>query len=228
MRGVGRSCRGQGHVFVKRVRQTEQQLLACGEPIQRVALKAKERLDQTLTRREAQRQRLTLALTTAMSHHADLRQHSTRLTQGKKLRHCHLIKADDLTLAPMLHGKRHWPAQWGRKPGIASAPATGLILAHLVPQGNPREPRDGLPLRDTVHSAIARVRPAPKPPRHSVASALGFHDPCLRPALHARGLLTVGLPKTMEPINPQPSAQDVRPILKAAGFNRQRTPPHVH
>ena len=62
-------CRGQGQVFVTLVRQTEQQLLALGEPIKTFGLKAKERLEHTRTLREAQRQRLTLALTTAMSHH---------------------------------------------------------------------------------------------------------------------------------------------------------------
>jgi hypothetical protein len=30
MRGFGRSCRGQGHVFMKLVRHTERQLLALG------------------------------------------------------------------------------------------------------------------------------------------------------------------------------------------------------
>ena len=33
MRRFGRQCRGQGHVFVKLVRQTELLLLECGQPI---------------------------------------------------------------------------------------------------------------------------------------------------------------------------------------------------
>ena len=228
MRGVGRSCRGPGPVLVKLVRHTEQQLLARGEPINIFAFKAKERLEPTLTLREAQRQRLTLALTTAMSHHEDIRKQSTRLTQGKKLSHWTLVNADDLTLAPMLKGKSHCPAPFGRKPGIASEPATGFILANLGPQGNPSDPSDGLPVLEKVQSAIDRVRTGPKRQMHAVASDLGLNDPFLRQALHERGLLTVGMPKTIEPITLQPSAQDVLTILNEAGLNRQRTPHQVH
>jgi hypothetical protein len=228
MRGFGRSCRGQGHVFVKLVRHTEQQLLARGEPIKIFALQAKERLEQTLTLHEAQRQRLTLALTTAMSHHEDIRKQSARLTQGKKLSHYKLVNAYDLTIAPIIKGKSNCPAQFGRKPGLASEPATGFIFATLVPQGNPSDPSYGLPLLDKVQSAIDRVRTGPKRQIHSVASDLGLNDPCLRQALHARGILTVGIPKTIEPIAPTPSAQDVLTILNEAGLNRQRTPHQVH
>ena len=50
----------------------------------------------------------------------------------------------------------------------------------------------------------------------------------MRQALHARGILTVGIPKTIEPIEPHPSAQDVLDILNEAGLNRKRTPHQVH
>jgi hypothetical protein len=124
-------------------------------------------------------------------------------------------------------GKSHCPAQCGRKPGIASEPATGCIVAHLVPQGNPSDPRYGLPWLDKVQSAIDRVRTGPKQPTHSVASDLGLNDPFWRQALHERGLLTGGIPQTIEPINPQPSAQDILTLRNEAGVNRQRTPHHV-
>jgi hypothetical protein len=228
MRGFGRSCRGHGHVFVKLVRHTEQQLLALGEPIHTFALKAQERLAQTLTLREAPRQRLTLALTTAMRHHADIRKQSTRLTQGKKLSHSKLVNAYDPTIAPIIKGKSNCPAQFGRKPGIISEPATGFIFATLVPQGNPSDPSYGLPLLDKVQNALDRVRIGPKRQIHSVASDLGLNDPCLRQALHARGILTVGIPKTIEPVAPNPSAQDVHTILHEAGLHRRRTPHQVH
>ena len=228
MRGFGRSCRGQGHVFVKLVRHTEQQLLALGEPIKTFALKAQERLAQTLTLHEAPRQRLTLALTTAMRHHEAIRKQSTRLTQGKKLSHYKLVNAYDLTIAPILKGKSNCPAQFGRKPGIVSEPATGFIFATLVPQGNPSDPSYGLPLLDKVQNAIDRVRIGPKGQIHSVASDLGLNDPCLRQALHERGILTVGIPKTIEPVAPTPSAQDVHTILQEAGLHRKRTPYQVH
>jgi hypothetical protein len=81
------------------VRQTEHQLLALGEPIKAFGLKTTECLAHTRTLSAVQRQRLTRALTTAMSHHDHIRQQSTRLTHGKKLRHCKLVNAYDLTMA---------------------------------------------------------------------------------------------------------------------------------
>ena len=228
MRGFGRRCRGQGRVFVTLVRQTAQQLLALGEPIKTLGFKAQEHLEHTVTLGEAQRQRLTLALTTAMSHHAHIRQQSTRLTHGKKLRHCKLVNAYDPTIAPILKGKSHCPAQFGRKPGIASEPATGFIFATLVPTGNPSEPSYVLPLLDKVQRAIERSQTGPQRQIHSVAGDLGLNDAVVRQALHARGILTVGIPKTVEPIKTNPSAQDVFDILTEAGLHRKRTPYQVH
>jgi hypothetical protein len=176
MRGFGRRCRGQGRVFVTVGRQTERQLLALGDPMQTLGLKAQERLEHAISLCEAQRQRLTLALTTAMRHHDYLRQQSTRLTHGQKLSHGQLVKAYDLTIAPIIQGKRNGPAQFGRKPGIASEPATGFIFATLVPLGNPSAPSEVLPLLDKVHRAIAYIRIGPKPQVHAVAGDLGLND----------------------------------------------------
>ena len=228
MHGFGRRCRGQGRVFVTLVRQTEHQLLALGAPINTLGLQAQEHLAQTLPLREPQRARLTLALTTALGHHDHIRKQSTQLTHGKKLSHCKLVNAYDLTIAPIVKGKSNCPAQFGRKPGIASEPATGFIFATLVPPGNPSDPSYGLPLLDRVQNAIDRVRTGPQRQIHSVASDLGLNDPGLRQALHTRGILTVGIPKTIDPIVPNPSAQDVLIILNDAGLNRQRTPYQVH
>jgi hypothetical protein len=228
MRGFGRRCRGQGRVFVTLVRQTEQQLLALGEPIKTFGLKAKEYLEQTHTLREAQRVRLTLALTTAMGHHDLIRKQSTQLTHGKQLSHCKLVNAYDLTIAPIVKGKSNCPTQFGRKPGLASEPATGFIFATLVPQGNPSDPSYVLPLLDKVQQAIARSQTGPQRQIHSVAGDLGLNDAVVRQALHTRGILTVGSPKTVEPIKTNPSAQDVFNILTEAGLPRKRTPYQVH
>jgi hypothetical protein len=54
---------------------------------------------------------------------------------------------------------------------------------------------------------------------HSVAGDLGLNDPLVRQALHARGSLTVGLPKTIEPTPTHPSAQNVFNILTADGLH---------
>jgi hypothetical protein len=227
MRGFGRQCRGQGRIFLTLVRQTERQLLALGQPIPVLGQQAQHLLEQATDFNEAQRAGLALKLTAALGAHAHLRQQSGRLTHGKKLRHCKIVNAYEPTIAPILKGKSNCPAQFGRKPGIASEPATGFIFATQVPPGNPSDPSYVLPLLDKVHSAIARVN-APKPLQvHSVAGDLGVNDPALRQALHARGILTIGIPKTVEPINAQPTTPEILDILTAAGLTRQRTPSQV-
>jgi hypothetical protein len=228
MLGFGRSCRGHGHVFVKLVRQTEQRLLELGEPINRFGQQAHERLAQTTALPDTQRERLCQALTTAMRVHAHIRVQSKRLTQGKKLSHCKLVNAYDLTIAPIIKGKSNCPTQFGRKPGIASEPASGFIFATLVPHGNPSDPSYGLPLLDKVQRAIDLVQTGGRRRIYSVASDLGLNDPVLRQALHDRGILTVGIPKTVEPIAVNPDAQDVFHILTEAGLHRIRTPHQVH
>ena len=60
-----------------------------------------------------------------------------------------------------------------------------------------------------------------------MAGDLGVNDAALRQALHARGILTVGIPKTVEPINPTSQPEEIRDILNEAGLHRQRTPYQV-
>jgi hypothetical protein len=162
-----------------------------------------------------------------MEAHAHIRRQSQRLTRGKKLRHCKLVNAYDPTIAPIVKGKSNCPAQFGRKPGIVSEPATGFIFANVVPKGNPSDASYVLPLLDKVAVAIQRVSIAPRPHIYSVAGDLGLNDGTLRQALHERGLLTVGIPKTIEPIQVNPSPEEIRALLNEAGLNRQRTPYQV-
>jgi hypothetical protein len=217
MRGFGRSWRGQGRVCVKRVRHTAHPRLALGAPRTRCGLKAKECLDQTLPLGAAQRQRLTLALPTAMNNQEDIRQPSPRLTHGNKLPPCQLVHAYDPTIAPSITGKSTSPGQCGRKPGLAAAPATGFLFATLVPPGHPSDPRSVVPWLDKVPRAVDRVRAPKRLQLHAVAGALGVHDTARRQALHARGMLTLGLPKPVEPSNSQPTAEERRDLLNAAG-----------
>jgi hypothetical protein len=213
--------------LVKLVRHTEQKLLALGEPITALGQHAQQLLDQATTLSDAQRKRVAEAFNAALSSHARIRTQSTRLTQGQKLRHCKLVNAYDLTIAPILKGKSNCPAQFGRKPGIMSDPATGFIFANRVPEGNPSDPSYVLPLLDKVQSAIERVQITPKLRVYSVAGDLGINDAALRQALHARGILTVGIPKSVQPMAPNPSAEEVRDILNEAGLHRKRTPYQV-
>ena len=227
MRSFGRQCRGQGQVFVQLVRQTERQLLELGQPILALGQQAQQVLGQAKDLTDSQRERLASELTAALGAQKQIRKQSQRLTQGKKLCHCKIVNAYDPTIAPILKGKSNCPTQFGRKPGIMSEPATGFIFADRVPEGNPSDPSYVVPLLDKVHRAIARVRAPRKFQVHSVAGDLGVNDSALRQTLHQRGILSVGIPQTVEPINPTPSPKVVREILTAAGLNGKRTPRQV-
>lgn len=227
MRRFGRQCRGQGQVFVKLVRQTEQQLLELGHPIKALGQQAHLLLQHATELNDAKRERLARGLSTAMAAHEQIRHQSKQLTQGKKLCHFKIVNAYDLTIAPIVKGKSNCPTQFGRKTAIVSEPATGFIFADRVPQGNPSDPSYVLPLLDKVHSAIDRVRAPLRLQVHSVAGDLGLNDSALRHALHQRGILSVGIPHSVEPINPTPSPEAILEMLTLAGLNRKRTPHQV-
>ncbi|MEE8292717.1 MAG: hypothetical protein V3R80_14680 [Candidatus Tectomicrobia bacterium] len=227
MRSFGRQCRGRGHVFVKLVRQTERQLLDLGQPIPALGQQAQQLLEQTPALPAAHRERLTRELTAALGAHQQIRTQSQRLTQGKKLPHCKIVNAYDPTIAPILKGKSNCPTQFGRKPGIMSEPATGFIFATRVPAGNPHDASYVMPLLDQVQSAIDRVSAPKRRQVHSVAGDLGINDATLRQTLHQRGILTLGIPKTVEPLNPQPTTEESRALLTEAGLAQKRTPHQV-
>jgi hypothetical protein len=227
MRRFGRQCRGQGKVFVCLVRHTEKQLLELGSPIATLAQAAQQCLQSATHLAEHQRERLVRHLRAALEAHHDISKQSRRLTQGKRLSHCKIVNAYDGTIAPILKGKSNCPAQFGRKPGIISEPTAGFVFATHLPRGNPIDASYVLPLVDKVQATIARVKGHSKLAIHSVASDLGANDPVVRQTLHARGILTVGIPKTVEPITPQPTPQEILDALNAAGLNRKRTPYQV-
>ena len=227
MRRFGRQGRGRGTVFVCLVRHTEKQLLERGSPMGALAQAAQQCLQSATHLAEHQRERLVSPLPAALEAQHDISQQSRRRTQGKRLRHCKIVNAYDATMAPILKGKSNCPAQFGRKPGIISEPTAGGIFATHLPPGHPSEASSVVPLVDKVQSTIARVTGQCKLASHSVASDLGANDPPVRQALPARGILTVGIPKTVEPIHPQPTPQAILDALKAAGLNRKRTPHQV-
>lgn len=228
MRGFGRQCRGQGKVFVRLVRQTERHLLDLGESIETWTQEAKDLLHQDTKLSEMQREHLLRDLEAASDAHRQVVKQSQRLTQGKKLGQCKIVNAYDPTIAPIIKGKSNCPAQFGRKTGILSEPASGFIFANRVPEGNPSDPSYVLPLLDKVQQAINLVTSPRRLQVHSLGGDLGVNDPELRHALHKRGILSVGIPRTVEPVNPQPSPEEVVDILNASGLNRIRTPYQVH
>jgi hypothetical protein len=227
MRGFGRPCRGQGRVFVTLVRQTEKQLLDLGGSLAPWAQEAQDRLRQASHLDETRRGRLRRDLTAAREAHRHITKQSQRLTQGKALSQYKIVNAYDPTIAPIIQGKSNGPAQFGRKTGIVSEPATGFIFANRVPEGNPSDPSYVLPLLDKVQQALDRMASPKRLQVHSLGGDLGINDPALRHALHTRGMLTVGIPTTVEPLNPTPSQQEVRDILAMSGLQRIRTPHQV-
>jgi hypothetical protein len=217
-----------GKVFVTLVRQTERQLLALGEPVLPLARAAQARLHGAPQLSEEQRERLTTQLTAALAAHHRIEQQSRRLTQGKAVTHCKIVNAYDPTIAPICKGKSNCPAQFGRKPGIIAEPAAGFIFALHLPVGNPSDASYAQPLIDKVRQAIARIATSSRPVIHSLAGDLAFNDASLREALHQQGILTVGIPKTVEPLPPSPAPEDVLRLLSEAGLPRARTPCQVH
>jgi hypothetical protein len=228
MRRFGRRCRGMGNVFVRLVRQTETQLLEMGQPVLTLARATQDSLYGAMYLSGEQRTRLDTQLTTALEAHQRIASQSRRLTQGKALRHCKIVNAYDPTIAPICKGKSNCPAQFGRKPGIIAEPAAGFIFAWHLPVGNPCDASYVEPLVTKVEQAIAQVGTRPTPAIHSLAGDLALNDTALREALNERGILTVGIPRTIDPLPPSPTPEDVFRTLEEADLHHIRTPAQVH
>jgi hypothetical protein len=217
-----------GQVFVTLGRQTETPWLAMGEQVLPLAWAAQACMHGATQPSEDQRARLGTQLTAALEAHHRIEDQSRRLTPGKAVPDCKIVNADDPTMAPMCQGKRNGPAQFGRKPGLIAEPAAGFICALHLPVGNPSEASYVEPLVDHVEQAIAQVRTRPTPAIHSLAGDLALHGAAWREALHARGMLTVGIPKTIDPLPPSSTPEDVLQILDEADLHGIRTPSQVH
>ena len=223
MRRFGRQCRGQGKVFVSLVRQTETQLLTTGEPVVALAHTAQAQVQRAAELTADQRTRWDTTLTLALGAHQQIATQSRRLTHGKPLTRCKIVNAYDATIAPICKGKSNCPTQFGRKPGIIAEPATGFVFAARLPVGNPSDVSYVLPLVDQVQTACARITTRPPPRIHSLAGDLAVNDPTLRARLHTRGILTVGIPRTVEPLSPTPSPEAIQELLTTADWHRKRT-----
>jgi hypothetical protein len=227
MRRFGRQCRGQGKVFVSLVRQTETQLLESGQPVVPLAQAAQACAQSAAHLTEAQQERLTTQLTGALAAHHQIVTQSRRLTQGKLLTQCKIVNAYDPTIAPICKGQSNCPTQFGRKPGLIAEPASGFIFAFALPVGNPADPSYVVPLVDKVQHAMGQVSGHPTLAIHSVAGDLALNDASLRATLHGRGILTVGIPQTVEPLPPAPTPEEIRRMLHEAGLHHKRTPHQV-
>jgi hypothetical protein len=214
-------------MFVTLVRQTEMQLLALGQPVLALTRAAQACLHGAPQLSEEQRVRLDTQLTAALQAHHRIAHQSRRLTQGKALSHCKIVNAYDPTIAPICKGKSNCPAQFGRKPGIIAEPAAGFIFALHLPVGNPSDAGYVEPLIDKVEQALDRVGMRPTPAIYSLAGDLALNDAALRDRLHERGILTVGIPRTVEPLPQSPTPEDVLRSLHEADLDHIRTPTQV-
>jgi len=212
---------------VSLVRQTETQLLTTGDPVVALAQTAQAQLQTAAELTEEQRARWDTTLTLALVTHQQIATQSRRLTHGTPLTRCKIVNAYDPTIAPICKGKSNCPTQFGRKPGIIAEPATGFVFAAQLPVGNPTDVSYVLPLVDKVQTAVTHVSRRPRPALHSLAGDLALNDPKLRATLHARGILTVGIPRTVEPLSPTPSPEAIQEMLTATGLHRKRTPRQV-
>jgi hypothetical protein len=228
MRRFGRQCRGQGKGFVSLVRQTETQLLTTGEAVVALAQTAQAQLQSAAALTEEQRTRWDTTLTVALTTHQQIVTQSRRLTHGKPLTRYKIVNAYDPTIAPICKGKSNCPTQFGRKPGIIAEPATGFVFAGQLPVGNPSDASYVLPLVDKVQTALTHVTMRPRPAIHSLAGDLALNDATLREHLHTRGILTVGIPHSVEPLaSTPPSPEAIHELLTATALHCKRTPRQV-
>lgn len=223
MRRFGRQCRGNGRVLVKIVRQTERHLLTLGKPLALWTARTQTHLQSASELSPAKRERLTKQLQSALEHHARIEAQSRKLTQGKRLDPRKIVSAYDDTIAPIIKGKSNCPTQFGRKPGLLSEPSIGFIFAVALPAGNPDDASYVEPLVDRTQTAIDRMTSSRQLAIHSVSGDMGLNDPKVRQALHERGILTVGIPTSIESINPEPDPETIATILAESGLRDQRT-----
>ena len=90
--------------------------------------------------------------------------------------------------------------------------------------GKPSDTSYVLPLVDQVQAAWARITTRATPSIHSLAGDLAVNDATLRESLHNRGILTVGIPRSVEPLLPTPSPEALNEMLATADLHRKRTP----
>ena len=226
MRTFGRTCRGKSKVYLSLVRQTEKKLLSTGSKVMSLALTAQMLFANEAQIEAAQQDRWMQKLDQALEAHRRIEKQSRQLVRGKKLDHCKIVNAYDLSIAPIKKGKSNCACQFGKKPGIIAEMATGFTFGFHLPQGNPEDAAYVLPLVRSVEAAIAlleRKHPRRKPQIRSLSGDLALDDPDVREPLHSRGITTVGIPHTIEPIPKIPTPQMIQEVHKTAGLEKQST-----
>jgi len=205
MHAFGRRCRGQRKVFLKHVRQTERELLEVGRDVGSLCLSAMCHLYEADDLKDTKRDALHEKLRCAASAYESIQQQSKRLVNGNPLSKAKIVNAYDPSITAIIKGKSNCPAQFGKKPGIIAEMATGFILGLHLPEGNPDDASYLLPLLDKVDGAIAPMQKRRKLRVISLAGDLAFNQTGLRNQLRVRGILTVGIPQSVDPIAAVPT-----------------------
>ncbi len=224
MRTFGRECRGKSKVYLARVRETEKTLLSIGSRVAPLALAAQMLLQNDAHIEAAQQERLRQNLDQALQAHRRIEKQSRQLVNGKKPDHCKIVNAYDTTIAPIKKGKSNCPTQFGKKPGIIAEMGTGFTFGFHLPPGNPDDASYVIPLVQRVEAAIdlfKRKYQRRKPRIRSLAGDLGVDDPNVRASLHQRGITTVGIPRSVEPIPKVPTSQMIEHVQNIPGLEKQ-------
>ena len=219
MRTFGRQCRGQHRLLVRWVRQTERQLLDVGQSVGPLAMCAALELQEDAALESRQQQRLQAHLRQATQHYEQIEQQSRRLIHGHRLSQAKIVNPYDRTIAPIIKGKSNAPVQFGKKPGIIAEMATGFIFALHLPEGNPDDASYVPPLIEQVDVAIDALERSRKPKIQSLAGDLAFRSDRVRDPLHARGILTVGIPLTTDPLPRTASPQQLHAVQQSMPFS---------
>jgi len=212
----GRKCRGKSKVYLNLVRETEKQLLSIGSKVLPLALCVQMHLQRDTHIAATQQERLMHKLDQALVTHRRIEKQSRWLVNGKKLKHCKIVNPYDMTIAPIKKGKSNCPTQFGKKPGIIAEMATGFIFGYHLPKGNPDDASYVMPLVHNVEMAIDPldwIYPKRTPRIRSLSGDLGMNDPNVRENLHKKGIATVGIPTSIEPIPKVPDTGMIQKVL---------------
>jgi len=190
-------------------------VLKVGQHVRALGFSVLLHLQEGVLVEDSAQERFDQKLSQALQTHKLVEQQSRRLVNGKKLPHAKIVNPYDVTIAPILKGKSNCPAQFGKKPGIIAEMASGFIFGFHLPTGNPADASYVMPLVEKVDHAIGQLdwtHPRRLPTIRSIAGDLGLNDPQVRAQLHGRGILTEGIPQTIDPLPQQPTPEDIQRI----------------
>ena len=177
---------------------------------------------------EAQRARLHTQLTAALEAHHRIARQSRRLTQGKALPHCKIVNATIPRLRPSAKGRVTVPPSSAANRALSPSQRRALSLPGICPWAIRVMPAMWCPGSTRWSRRWPGSRRAPPRPSTRWRAIWRCNDAALREALHERGILTVGIPRTVDPLPPSPTPEDVFRSLEEADLHHIRTPTQVH